>query len=90
MSGKVPCTRGGEQVLYANINPVASHQGAISDSELAGFAMKAWLQAEEMEAALNKHTCNLERAFLFQGREFLSRYVPVLRVRRVLRVEILI
>lgn len=76
--------------MYANINPVASHQGAISDSELAGFAMKAWLQAEEMEAALNKHTCNLERAFLFQGREFLSRYVPVLRVRRVLRVEILI
>ncbi|KAJ7147121.1 hypothetical protein C8R43DRAFT_890324 [Mycena crocata] len=35
------------------------------------FAIKAWLEADAIEEALNRHTCNIERAFIFQGREFI-------------------
>ncbi|KAF8630832.1 hypothetical protein AX17_005191 [Amanita inopinata Kibby_2008] len=41
------------------------------DTEKAEFAMKAWLEADSLEAALNRHTCDLEKAFIFQGREYL-------------------
>lgn len=65
--------------LYLYRDPVMQklQYGVVSDHELAAFAKRAWLQTQEMEEALNKHTCELERAFLFQGREYLSRYVPV-------------
>ncbi|KZP33462.1 hypothetical protein FIBSPDRAFT_773133 [Athelia psychrophila] len=42
-----------------------------TDAERARFGMAAWLEVDELEAALNGHTCGLERAFLFQGREYL-------------------
>jgi len=35
------------------------------------FAIKAWLEADALEEALNRHTCGIERAFLFQGREYI-------------------
>lgn len=71
------CTREGEQFLYTGSALPRFQKGPGSSTDLAAFAMKAWLQTEEMEAALNKHSCGLERAFLFVGREYLSRYVPV-------------
>ena len=42
-----------------------------TDDEKAQFAMKAWLEADSLEQALNRHTCSLERAFIFQAREYI-------------------
>jgi len=33
--------------------------------------MRAWLETEAIEKALQWHTCSIERAFMFLGREFL-------------------
>ncbi|KAL4250671.1 hypothetical protein ABKN59_005386 [Abortiporus biennis] len=57
------------------------------DADKAQFAVGAWLEIDRIEASLSKHTCNIERAFLFQGREYLfnarmcishefQRYIP--------------
>jgi hypothetical protein len=35
------------------------------------FAIKAWLAADAIEEALNRHTCGIERAFIFLGREYI-------------------
>ncbi|KAJ7301656.1 hypothetical protein DFH08DRAFT_906612 [Mycena albidolilacea] len=35
------------------------------------FAVKAWLEADTIEEALNRHTCGIERAFIFLGREYI-------------------
>ncbi|KAF8237173.1 hypothetical protein L208DRAFT_1248652 [Tricholoma matsutake] len=54
----------------------------------AHFAMRAWLEGDNLECALNNHTCEIERAFIFQAREYLfntrmfishefQRYVPL-------------
>lgn len=37
----------------------------------AHFAMRAWLEGDNLECALNNHTCEIERAFIFQAREYL-------------------
>lgn len=42
-----------------------------TDTDKAQFAVKTWLEADALEAALNKHTCGIERAFIFQGREYI-------------------
>jgi hypothetical protein len=47
------------------------HDFQATDSEKADFGMAAWLEVDALEEALNNHTCGLERAFLFQGREYL-------------------
>ena len=49
--------------------------GGIADAEKAQFAVSAWLEMDKIEEALNSHTCGIERAFLFQGREYLFKYV---------------
>jgi hypothetical protein len=41
------------------------------DAAKAQFAVGAWLEADKIEQALDAHTCGIERAFLFQGREYL-------------------
>jgi len=41
-----------------------------TEAEKADFAIACWLEADVIEAALNKHTCGLERAFIFIGREY--------------------
>ncbi len=46
-----------------------------SEGDKAKFAVDAWLEVDKIEAALARHTCNIERAFLYQGREFLFKYV---------------
>lgn len=43
----------------------------VPDAEKSQYAVKAWLEADALEAALNRHTCNLERAFLFIAREYI-------------------
>lgn len=59
-----------------------------NDAEMARFAVDAWLEADALEQAFDAHTCDLERTFLFQGREFLfnvrmtvshefKRFIPV-------------
>ncbi|EAU85892.2 hypothetical protein CC1G_02915 [Coprinopsis cinerea okayama7 len=42
-----------------------------SDTDKAQFAVKAWIEADALEQALNKHTCAIERAFIFQAREYI-------------------
>lgn len=49
-----------------------------TDADKAQFALKAWLEADAIEAALNRHTCDLERNFIFQGREYLFKSVKLL------------
>jgi hypothetical protein len=44
---------------------------AVSDATKAQFATKAWLEADALEVALNKHTCSIERAFIYQAREYI-------------------
>ncbi|KAJ7147146.1 hypothetical protein C8R43DRAFT_542982 [Mycena crocata] len=59
------------------------------------FAIKAWLEADAIEEALNQHTCNIERALISQGREFIfntrmcityefQRFVPLVSASNVL------
>lgn len=59
-----------------------------TEDDKAQFAVKVWLEADRLEVALNKHTCTIERAFLFQAREYIfntrmfvsyefQRYVPL-------------
>ncbi|KAG6910688.1 hypothetical protein DXG01_008732 [Tephrocybe rancida] len=42
-----------------------------TDDVKAHFAVKTWLEADALEAALNKHTCRIERQFIFQAREYI-------------------
>jgi len=42
-----------------------------TDTEKAHFATKAWLEADSLEQALNRHTCAIEKAFIFQAREYI-------------------
>ncbi|KAF4577343.1 hypothetical protein EYR36_005331 [Pleurotus pulmonarius] len=42
-----------------------------SNEQKAQFARSAWLEADSLEQALSRHTCNLERAYIYQGREYL-------------------
>ncbi|KAG6903252.1 hypothetical protein C0995_000147 [Termitomyces sp. Mi166 len=49
---------------------------ALHDHDVkAHFAIKAWLEADVIEAALNKHTCRIERQFIFQAREYIFKYL---------------
>ena len=43
----------------------------VSDRERALFAQSVWLEAEAIENALDGHSCGIERAFLYHGREYL-------------------
>ncbi|KAI0070393.1 hypothetical protein K474DRAFT_816565 [Panus rudis PR-1116 ss-1] len=47
------------------------HAQDVSQDEKARFAVSAWLELDRIEAALGKHTCEIERSHLFQGREFM-------------------
>ncbi|KAJ3785251.1 hypothetical protein GGU10DRAFT_269626 [Lentinula aff. detonsa] len=64
----------------------------MGDAEKGEFAVKAWLEADVIEIALNKHTCGIEKAYIFQGREYLfntrmcisfefQRYIPLVNSR---------
>ena len=51
------------------------HDPIFSDLDRGNFAMRAWLETEAIEEALQRHTCSIERSFMFNGREFLYKYV---------------
>ncbi|KAH7928462.1 hypothetical protein BV22DRAFT_1030769 [Leucogyrophana mollusca] len=64
------------------------HDPSATEAETARFGVNAWLEADNLEKALDAHTCGMERTFLFQGREFLfnvrmcishefQRYIPL-------------
>jgi hypothetical protein len=42
-----------------------------TNDDKAHFAVRAWLEGDALESALNNHTCDLERAFIFQAREYI-------------------
>jgi len=43
----------------------------VSDHERAQFVGAVWRESDAIEDALNQHSCPLERAFLYGGREYL-------------------
>lgn len=43
----------------------------MSDAEKARYAMTTWLETEEIENALNQHTCDIEKSVMYTGREIL-------------------
>ncbi|KLO16752.1 hypothetical protein SCHPADRAFT_847678, partial [Schizopora paradoxa] len=43
----------------------------VSDHERAQFVGAVWQESDAIEEALNQHSCPLERAFLYGGREYL-------------------
>lgn len=43
----------------------------LPDTAKAQFALTAWTEIDAIEEALGRHTCGIERSFLFQGRELL-------------------
>jgi hypothetical protein len=47
------------------------HDANFSDLDRRDFAMRAWIETEAIEEALEWHTCSIERAFMFNGREYL-------------------
>jgi hypothetical protein len=48
---------------------------SIGDLDRSNFAMQAWVETEEIEKALKWHTCGVEGAFMYHGREILFKYV---------------
>ncbi|KAG5639438.1 hypothetical protein H0H81_002309 [Sphagnurus paluster] len=42
-----------------------------TDIVKAQFAVQTWLEADAIEASLNRHTCQIERQFIFQAREYI-------------------
>ncbi|KAH9846414.1 hypothetical protein C2E23DRAFT_578401 [Lenzites betulinus] len=72
-------------LLHACVDSRAN--GQLSEADRAQFAMRAWLEIDSLEHALDQHTCDLERWFGFQAREMLfgarmcvsyefQRYIP--------------
>ncbi|TBU28622.1 hypothetical protein BD311DRAFT_663142 [Dichomitus squalens] len=59
---------------------------SLPDTDKAQFALTAWTEIEAIEEALGRHTCGIERSFLFQGRELLfnSRMVIAYEFQRCL------
>ncbi|KAH9044255.1 hypothetical protein EDB84DRAFT_1587204 [Lactarius hengduanensis] len=47
------------------------HDATASDHDRTEFAMRTWMETEAIEKALQQHTCGIERAFMYNGREFL-------------------
>jgi hypothetical protein len=48
---------------------------SIGDFDKRDFAMRAWIETEALEEALQWHTCGVEKAFAYHGREVLFKYV---------------
>ncbi len=44
---------------------------SVPETDKAQFALSAWTEIDVIEDALGRHTCGIERSFLFQGRELL-------------------
>ncbi|KAF9519719.1 hypothetical protein BS47DRAFT_1083423 [Hydnum rufescens UP504] len=73
-------------LLYSSCLTV-HHDESISEYDKGQFAVQAWLESERIVEILDMHTCGLERATLYLGRQVLfhtqnlvssqySRYIP--------------
>lgn len=51
------------------------HDTGVSDYDRRDFAMRAWMETEAIERALQGHTCHVEGASMYHGREILFKYV---------------
>lgn len=49
----------------------ARQDPSLNDEDKARFAVDVWRETDAVEEALGRHTCGIERAFMFQGREYL-------------------
>lgn len=56
-------------LLHACID--ARADARLCEAERAQFAMRAWLEIDALELALDQHSCGIERTFGFQAREML-------------------
>jgi hypothetical protein len=59
-------------MLYTSCLSV-HHDASISEYDKGQFALQAWLESEEIEIMLNRHSCDIERAF--------RRFSPFLSVK---------
>ncbi|KAF9519732.1 hypothetical protein BS47DRAFT_1312358 [Hydnum rufescens UP504] len=50
------------------------HDESISEYDKGQFAVQAWLECERIEKMLNTHTCDIESASLYFGRQILFEY----------------
>lgn len=57
--------------LRMRYQPPSPDDEAKSHAQTAEFAVNAWVECDYLERELNRHTCVIERSFIFQGREYL-------------------
>lgn len=43
----------------------------MGDFDKRDFAMRAWIETEAIDEALQWHTCSVEKSFVYHGREIL-------------------
>ena len=48
----------------------------LSDADRAQYAMTTWLELDNVEAAMDRHTCDIQSGFMMQMREVLFKCVP--------------
>jgi len=48
-----------------------------TEAEKTQFALKAWVEADNLEQGLNRHACVVERAFIFHALEYLFKWVLI-------------
>jgi len=58
------------QLLYASSLYVEWNK-EMKENEKNEFAMRAWLETENIEATLNSHSCDIEKTSMYHGREYL-------------------
>jgi hypothetical protein len=58
-------------MLLWNVCVRMRQDASISHFDKRDFAMRAWIETEAIEEALQWHTCSVEKAFVFHGREIL-------------------
>lgn len=47
------------------------NDASMADTDKAQYAIDVWLEIDKIEVALNQHTCNIERTFMFVSRDYL-------------------
>ncbi len=48
---------------------------SMSDGDHAAYAMSAWLELDNVETCLDRHTCGIQSGYMMQMREILFKYV---------------
>ena len=50
---------------------------SMSDADRAAYAMSAWLELDNVETCLDRHTCGIQSGYMMQMREVLFKYVQL-------------